>query len=442
MMHKSFRILVPLTAVALVAAGCGEDGVPGVPGTDFLDNPVIVAAAEACMIDIDCEAGGIAEGNAAVSGLASVDTFFQSVINFQAKADSISGNIDLELAAIRSDFGLEAGADIGAGIKAKATASGVASLKLVAEPAKCSVDAQASVQASARCEGMVNPPMAMVECKGSCEADVTAEVMCDASADVECTFQGPAIECEGSCTGTCTVNAELTADCGGTCKGGCEGECSLMNAAGECEGKCEGTCTGSCEVEMEAGATCEGECRGECTATNPSGGCEGSVRASCKAKGDASVMCEGSCDGEVTPPSASAECKASAKAEASLNVECSPPRVELQFELMAGADVDAQAEFTAKLKVLEARLPKLLASLKRAEFVFDAGEGLAVDGAAAVKAGIEGSVEALADGNFRVGFGLRCALGELDAVGTAIEESSASLSGSVSAAAEITSALQ
>jgi len=441
MMHKNFGLSVLLAAAALIG-GCGEDGLTNPLGDSLKDDPLVRMAAEACMIDIDCEAGGIAEGNAAISGMAKVDTFFQSVINFQAKADSISGSLDVELDAIRADFGLEAGADIGAGIKAKAMASGVASLKLVAEPAKCSVDAQASVQASAKCEGMVDPGTVMVECKGSCEADVSAEVMCDASADVECTFQGPAIECEGSCTGTCTVNAELTADCGGTCKGGCDGECSLMNAQGECQGKCEGTCMGSCEVEMEAGATCEGECRGECTATNPSGGCEGSVRASCKAKGDASVMCEGSCDGEVTPPSASVECEASAKAEASLNVECSPPRVELQFELMAGANVEAQAAFTAKLKVLEARLPKILASLKRADLVLKAGEGLAVDGVAAVEGSINAAGEAAAAGNFRVLFGLNCAVGELGKVGTAIEGSIDSLSGSVSAAAEISSALQ
>jgi hypothetical protein len=441
MMHKNFGLSVLLAAATLV--GCGEDGVPGVPGGPSLkDDPLVRAAAEACDIDIDCEGGGIAEGNAAISGMAKVDTFFQSVINFQAKADSISGSIDAELAAIRTSFGLEAGADIGAGIKAQAMASGVASLKIVAEPAKCSVDAQASVQASARCEGEVNPPMAMVECKGSCEADVNAEVMCDASADIECTFQGPSIECEGSCTGTCTLEASASADCSGTCKGECDGECSVMNTAGECEGKCEGTCGGSCEVEMKAGAMCEGTCRGECTATNPSGGCEGSARASCKAKGDASVMCEGSCDGEVTPPSASVECEASAKAEASLNVECSPPRVEIQFELMADADVEAQAEFTAKLKVLEARLPKILASLKRANLVLDAGEGLAVDGVAAVEASIEGAGEAAAAGNFRVLFGLNCAVGELAKVGPAVEDSIASLSGSVSAAAEITAALK
>jgi modification target Cys-rich repeat protein len=432
MMHKNFGLSVLLAAAALSSA-CGDD-----PAS----NPALVAAAEACDINISCEGAGIAEGNAAISGLASVDTFFQSVINFQAKADSISGSIDVELDAIRTTFGLEAGADIGAGIKAQAMASGVASLKLVAEPARCSVDAQASVQASARCEGMVDPGSVEVECKGSCEADVTAEVMCDASADVECTFQGPSIECEGSCTGTCTLEASATAECSGTCNGTCDGECSLMNAEGECQGKCEGTCEGSCEVEMKAGAMCEGTCRGECTATNPSGGCEGSVRASCKAKGDASVMCEGSCDGEVTPPSASVECEASAKAEASLNVECSPPRVELQFELMASADVEAQAEFTAKLKVLEARLPRILASLKRADLVLDAGEGLATDGAAAVKGAIDGSAMAVAEGNLRVVFGIPCAVKELDKVEAAISGSIASLSGSVSAAAEITTALK
>jgi hypothetical protein len=82
-----------------------------------------------------------------------------------------------------------------------------------------------------------------------------------------------------------------------------------------------------------------------------------------------------------------------------------------------------------------------VASVKRADFVLKAGEGLAVDAVGAVKSGVEAGGSALVSGNFRAAFGLRCALGELDAVGTAINGSIGSLSASLDGALEISSAL-
>src|SRR5689334_23406640 len=77
--------------------------------------------AETCNLDINCEAGGIAEGRASVSGIASIDSFFAAVINFQTKANASAAGIQAELNAIRGDFGLDADAEIGAAIMGQAS---------------------------------------------------------------------------------------------------------------------------------------------------------------------------------------------------------------------------------------------------------------------------------------------------------------------------------
>src|SRR4051794_368626 len=49
-------------------------------------------AAAAC--GLTCPKTGIVDGNASISGVVSVDAFFQSVLNFQAKADNVSAGIN------------------------------------------------------------------------------------------------------------------------------------------------------------------------------------------------------------------------------------------------------------------------------------------------------------------------------------------------------------
>lgn len=436
-----FNKTMGLMLIAAAFAGCGGDdgGLPDVPGTPGggggAPDPITAALAEQCGIDIECTAGGIAEGNASISGDVSIDAFFQSVLNFKGRADMVASGIDAEVSAIGAAFGIEG--DVAAGLQAQISANLEGGLKVEAQPAKCEVDAQASVQASARCEGMVNPGSVMVECEGGCEAEASAELDCGASADVSCTFTGPSITCEGGCEGTCTLEAEAAADCTGTCKGTCMGTCSLMNAAGQCEGACEGTCMGSCEAKFEASAMCMGSCNGSCTKTNPEGGCEGAVRASCEAKAGAKVMCDGRCTGNVTPPSASVECQASAKAEASLNVECSPPRVAITYQFKAGIDASAQAQFEAGIRSLEAHLPALLASLSQGEIVIGAGVEL---GDAAANAVGEAVGKIKGGANFRLLFGLRCALAELGTVKSTLTAASGRLSGSADAASGVVGA--
>jgi hypothetical protein len=407
------------------------------------DQDALKSAAEACGLDIDCKAGGIAEGNAKISGVASVDAFFQSVINFQTTALNVSGDIDAELAAIRADFGLDANADLEAGIKAQIAANVEGSLEVDAEPARCEADVHATLEAQAHCEGKVDPGSVMVECKGGCEVEASADVKCDAGADLKCTVTAPSVACEGECKGSCDVELKAAASCEGTCKGTCSGTCSAYadngGAMADCAGKCDGMCTGHCEAEVAAAAKCDGTCNGECTVTNPKAGCEGGIRATCEAKADAMVMCSGRCDGEVTPPKASAECDASVKAEAKMNVQCTPPRLAINYELKAAAmaDVEARARFEAAVDNLKVRLPSLLAKIKRASLVVDAGADLS----GSAQTALDAAVKAGGSGNARVFFGLKCALGQVKAVGDAVTGGTKKLQGSLTAAAKLTGAV-
>ena len=450
------RMALVVIATSAWMAGCGKDspglpdlgdsGVPGLPGGGG-NNPLLEAikpVAEACDIDVDCKAGGIAKGNASISGVASIDAFFQSVINFQAKADNVSAGITAQLEAIRTDFGIAADANLATELDAQFKANLKGGLVVKAEPAKCAVDAQATVEASARCDVMVDPGKATVKCNGSCELDADAKVECDAMAELQCTATAPSIKCEGTCSGTCEAELTAEAKCEGTCSGSCSGECSAYSdkEGTQCAGTCDGMCKGSCKAVAKADVACEGKCEGECTAKAGGAMCEGSARASCKAMGSVMAECHGRCDGEVEPPKASAECEASAKAEAKVNVECTPPRVEINYTLKADLEAGAKAKFEAGLRNLEVRLPALLASLKKASFVADAGKGLAADATGAVKGGVNAAIDEVgAKGNFKVVFGLQCALGELGAVKNAIADSSENLSSSVSAAGKVTAAL-
>ncbi|MFI5308845.1 MAG: hypothetical protein ACHQ53_15920, partial [Polyangiales bacterium] len=166
---------------------------------------------------------GVVDGNANISGVASVDAFFGAVVNFESAADNVSAGIEAQLDAIKGDFGIAASADLKTELAAQIKANIDGSITVDYQPAQCSVDAQATVQAQARCEGKVTPPMATVDCKGSCEVDATADVKCDAGVDLECTFTGPTVSCMGSCEGTCEVKLDAAASCSGTCKGTCMG---------------------------------------------------------------------------------------------------------------------------------------------------------------------------------------------------------------------------
>jgi hypothetical protein len=197
-------------------------------------------------------------------------------------------------------------------------------------------------------------------------------------------------------------------------------------------------CQGSCSVEVAAEANCEGKCEGECKSTPPSGSCEAGAKVECKAEAGAMVDCQGKCDGKIEPPMAKAECQASAKADASLNVECTPPKIAVRYRLKAGVDATAQAQFEAALTTLaEVRLPALVAKLKKANLVIDAGADVSASASSALSA----SFMTAAKGSLKAQIGVACAVTQLKDVGTVIGDATGRLEASVTAAADVTGAL-
>jgi hypothetical protein len=114
-------------------------------------------------------------------------------------------------------------------------------------------------------------------------------------------------------------------------------------------------CTGSCE--FKAAAKCMGTCHGSCHVNQGDAQCKGSVQ--CSGKCDA--QCSGGCQGDFDPPSAmascdaTADCQAQAKAQAKASLECTPPRLDLDYGFKAGVKADAQATFIARLGELKVR---------------------------------------------------------------------------------------
>ncbi|MDD9936843.1 MAG: hypothetical protein OXT09_24740 [Myxococcales bacterium] len=438
--------------------------------------------------EIGCSAEGLAEGNASITGVRSLDGFFAAVLRFDAKAAQIGAGLDAELQGLAADFGIDAatlqadfGGDVGAALSARFEQNLDGELRVRAEPPRCDVDARAELSASAQCqveagcEIDVDPGSAMLECHGSCEAEVRADVQCEASAELVCSFRGPAVacsgeckgrcsamldvaaSCDGTCTGTCTVMLDAGGSCDGVCNGSCDGN---TDAGGVCDGtctgsceldasagaSCEGVCEGTCEVAARAGAACEGTCSGECTARGPDLDCSGAAEARCEAMGEASVSCQGECRGELEPPTAMAQCEAAAscdaqaRADASVEVECSEPALDVEYALRADLDAEVAAQMELGMRQLGVRLPRILARLEQATLLVDASAEL---GAAATGTA-EATVDAFSGGNLGVVAALRvveCAPAQLEAVPGLIAGSTAELQASLSAAVDVRGAV-
>lgn len=394
--------------------------------------------AEQC--GLTCATEGVLEGNASISGVASVDAFFGAVVTFSRVSLEIAGGIQAELDAIALSLDLEpgaSGADIKAAIQTKLEASINGGLQVKYAPPRCEVSVEATLEATAKCDAEVDPGMATVECQGSCEASASAEAKCEGDAELRCVGQAPDFNCQGTCSGSCRL--DVAAACEGTCRGECQGDCSVQDASGQCQGACNGMCQGTCE--LSGGGSCSGSCEGECAYTPPSGMCEANATVRCEAKADAKVACNGRCDGEVTPPKAKAECEASAKAEANASVQCFPPQLEITWQWSAklDGDVNAQAEFRAWLQGFRVRYAALIAALKRAELVVKVGADLAAAAEGAVKGSID--VAASGDVDLKTGVGLGCALNALGDVGTAVQQATGRLQGSITAAAEVSGSI-
>ncbi|NVB39006.1 hypothetical protein G6O69_14280 [Pseudenhygromyxa sp. WMMC2535] len=384
-----------------------------------------------------CPDTGIADGNASISGVVSIDSFFGAVIAVRDAAVSVSGTVRAELEGIAASLEIEGYAEMGldelanevaAGLEAKFSANLQGGISISYEAPKCEASIEASVQAAAECDVDVDPGSIEAQCMGSCEvsADVAAE--CAAEGNLTCTGKAPDFECEGSCEGTCKLDA--AASCSGTCNGTCSGTCSSENADGSCAGSCDGMCEGTCQ--LEAGGECGGRCEGSCTYEPGGAECEANATAKCDVSAMAEVECQGKCEGSVEPPEVSAECQASVEAKAEASVECTPPSLSVTYQFAASLDADAQAEFRIWLEGFKARFSAMLAASAKLDGVNVALEGL-IDAAGSVVPDAIEQIQAEGGLDLKVSIGLGCALDEVDAVGTALADASTSVTGSLSA---------
>lgn len=405
-----------------------------------------------------------ASGEASVTGLASIDAFFRSVLSIEAKAGALEGQVKLTLRRMAAIVGVQLDANASIDTMADAVLTGYAqftgnidgSVSLDYTPPRCAVSANATLQAKAQCEAEASPGRASVECRGECVAD--ASVMGgECEGNLTCTGTAPSFACEGTCEGLCEL--EAGGECEGTCQGtctldgeaACDGECmgdtdGDGNCTGECKvragGKCEGECTGSCE--LSASATCSGQCRGDCTWDPGSATCSGELTCT-PPSASASVMCNGECRGEVEPPMVRAECEASVKAEAELSAECTPPSIGLSYDLAADfefegeSNVDAQVAYHAKLEAFFDAYAELLAQGAELEGIVRATEGLA----GAAEGAITGAAEGLlGDADFAVKFKVATCLPDaLGEAGDKLEDAATKVEASASAVAEISTGI-
>jgi len=410
--------LIALVAPAFVG------GIASTACSDASALPGLDNIAEQC--GLVCAAEGIVEGNAQISGIRSVDAFFNAVVDFNAKANLVSGNIEVQLGRIRAAVGASTNAELKAKLQAKLALYVTGNLKVVAQPPKCEVSASASVEATAKCDASVTPGMVSAKCSGSCTLDASATATCDAMATLKCSGTAPALNCMG------------------VCKASCEGTCMLDGTA-KCEGSCmgmtdatTGNCNGACMLSAGAqcNGSCTGQCKGECEYTPGNAMCTGGAQVKCEAKANAQVECKGRCEGTVTPPMAKVECQASAKASAEVNAECTPPKLDVQFAVKADLDATGKAEFEAFRAVFVDAYAQILAEKARAKIVIDAGTGLTTAAGVAVK----GAVQAVIDTpkvDLKASIGAGCALKELPNVGMSISGSTKKLTDSVTAVAEV-----
>jgi hypothetical protein len=426
--HRHARTAIVLAIACAPFIGCNTDKLAKSVDNINGDNVEATTKDLAKQCGLECPALGIADGNAAISGVTSVDAFFGAVIDFKTSANTVSTNLEAQLDAIRGDFELAADADVAAEIRARSEQFIDGSLVLETEPEHCVTDVQAVVKATAACDEKVDPGETACECRGKCVARASEKTECSTSEQVTCSVNAPSIDCSGMCQGSCSAQLTTAAACEGTCHGTCSGECSayVTNANGDfvCNGTCAGKCKGSCTTELSAGAECSGKCEGQCVLTGGSADCSTAVTTECTSMASASVMCKGRCEGEVQPPKAKAECEASAQAHAQVHVECTPPHLALHYKLraVASADVEAQARFVASLTRLEKRMPVLLAAHARATHVLGGGDTLV----SAAKTAVKTSFSDAKSGKISVkeAIGLGCALTELDDVGSVVSESS------------------
>ncbi len=335
------------------------------------------------------------------------EAFLRAADRFTVEAATLQGDLEGVCQAMADDLGIEVPAPMAGQAQVEATCGAVVaevdatyaslaagvSVALTVEPARCYVDARATVDCVAMCDA---------------NFEATSDLMCSGGEiRGQCYVEGSAscgAECQGTCTGTCS----------GTCSGACDGTCSAVDGAGNCIGQCEGTCMGSCS------GSCTGSCSGSCVA-EVTGACTGS--------------CEGSCDVEFVEPEctggvevmADADCEAACEAEASLEATCTRPSVEV---VVTGVDPASDERLAVLVRTLQRNWSDFVAIRTRIEASATAGAAFAE------------SATDLAEASGELGFrAAACVAGTVTAVADAAAsvqvsvEVTVEVSGSVSAGA-------
>lgn len=420
--HKHQWIGSISLGAVLVAFGC-EQG----PG-----GAVFEKAAEQCGLDLTCSGGGFLEGNATISGVASIDSFFGAAIDLDASMVSLSGRLRARLDAIGASVGLEpgaSGAELQAAVEGHLAAYLEGGLSVEFQPATCEASVEAGVAAAAECDVDVDPGEVSASCSGSCEIDAQAEVDCGGEATLVCRGTAPGFACDGTCSGSCVAELSVAAGCDGTCRGTCtlDGGTAVEGF----EGRCNGTCEGECVADMSAGGQCDARCEGSCEYTPPSGRCEAGASARCEAMAGASIECDAGCEGAVEPPEVSAECEATVEAKASASIACTPPTIAFAYTWSAEVqgDATAQAEFRAWLEGFRGNVSVLVAARAEADVVAAAAVNLVASAEGTLRDTV---VDLQSSGEVFAAVGAGCALLELPEAAGALNASATSLQSSVS----------
>ncbi|RMG98553.1 MAG: hypothetical protein D6705_05615, partial [Deltaproteobacteria bacterium] len=181
-MHRTKHSMMSLASLGLVAGfstatvqGCDDDG--GVVGN----------LREQC--GLVCPDEGILEGNASISGVASIDAFFSAVVGVREAALTLESNVRGELLALAALLEVDGAADLStsdlaaqvkAQLEAKIQANVEGSLTLNYEPAKCEASVEVTAKAAAECDVMADPGSVEAKCEGSCQIDASAQADCRA----------------------------------------------------------------------------------------------------------------------------------------------------------------------------------------------------------------------------------------------------------------------
>lgn len=350
---------------------CTEDGDPAACGAEGAPDAGIVEG-------LSC--GSLADGELVLTGIGTLDRYFDAVGQVPRSAEHASGLLRDALADVAAALDLPADSDAMAikdELATRIADSTQAGLTATVGVRGCGVSSTPVVSTLESCDSTTDAMTAM-ECLGACRPNTTG-AECPAGSEASCRGLLEATDCGGTCVGSCTAQLDTPATCGGTCTGMCSGMCP-DDGMGGCAGPCTGDCTGECRSLSTD--TCDGACTGLCRDTTDAD-CASPSRRFCTASPEP-AKCDGVCFGTASVPDATAACELSATALGALFPSCELPLVQLSFAFSDGLDESAQGEFAATSAALTSAMSALLDALARAEMVATAG-GVLQDAATGVE---------------------------------------------------------